>query len=57
METDAPYLSPEPVRKQKVNEPSFVVHTAAVVARVLDASVEEVDQFTTENVRRFFRWQ
>ncbi len=57
VETDAPYLSPEPVRKQKVNEPSFVVHTAAVVARVLDASVEEVDQFTTENVRRFFRWQ
>ena len=28
VETDAPYLSPEPMRKQKVNEPSFVVHTA-----------------------------
>src|SRR2546423_6953341 len=32
VETDAPYLSPEPVRKQKVNEPALVMHTAAVVA-------------------------
>jgi TatD DNase family protein len=56
VETDAPYLSPEPVRKQKVNEPSFVVHTAAAIARVLDATVEEVDQFTTTNVQGFFGW-
>ena len=56
VETDAPYLAPEPVRKQKVNEPSFVVHTAAAIARVLDVTVEEVDRFTTENVARFFGW-
>ncbi len=56
VETDAPYLSPEPVRKQKVNEPSFVVHTAAAVARTLDVTVEEVDRLTTENVARFFGW-
>ena len=28
VETDAPYLSPEPMRKIKVNEPAFVMHTA-----------------------------
>jgi TatD DNase family protein len=56
VETDAPYLSPEPMRKQKVNEPSFVVHTAAAIARVLDVTDEEVDRFTTENVERFFTW-
>jgi len=56
VETDAPYLAPEPMRKQKINEPSFVVHTAATIARVLDATVEEVDRFTTENVERFFTW-
>ena len=56
VETDAPYLSPEPVRKQRVNEPSFVVHTAAVIAHMLDVDVEEVDRFTTENVERFFTW-
>ena len=56
VETDAPYLSPEPMRKQKVNEPSFVVHTAAAIARVFDVEVEEVDQLTTENGQRFFGW-
>ena len=29
VETDAPYLSPEPMRKQKINEPALVVHVAA----------------------------
>jgi TatD DNase family protein len=57
VETDAPYLTPEPVRKQKVNEPSLVVHTAAAIAEVLGLPVEEVDRITTENVRRFFRWE
>lgn len=57
VETDAPYLTPEPVRKQKVNEPSFVVHTAAMVASVLGVTVEEVDRFTTENAERFFGWR
>ena len=56
VETDAPYLSPEPVRKHKNNEPSFVVHTAAMLARVRKTTVEEIDRVTTENVRRFFGW-
>jgi TatD DNase family protein len=56
VETDAPYLTPEPMRKQKTNEPAMVVHTAAVVAQQWGVSVEEVDRFTTENVKRFFRW-
>lgn len=54
VETDAPYLSPEPRRKQKVNEPSFVVHTATAIAKLLDVPVEEVDRFTTGNAQRFF---
>jgi len=54
VETDAPYLSPEPFRSQKVNEPSLVIHTAAVVANVWGVSVEEVDRVTTANVGRFF---
>jgi TatD DNase family protein len=56
VETDAPYLSPEPVRRHKNNEPSFVVHTAAMLAKVRGTTVEEIDRITTENVRRFFRW-
>lgn len=56
VETDAPYLSPEPVRKHKNNEPAFVVHTAAVLAKVRGISVEEVNRVTTENVVKFFGW-
>jgi TatD DNase family protein len=56
VETDAPYLSPEPVRKQKINEPSFVMHVAARIAAERGVSVEEIDRMTTENALRFFRW-
>jgi TatD DNase family protein len=56
VETDAPYLSPEPMRRQKINEPSLVMHTAAVVAHVRGISVSELDRITTENARRLFRW-
>jgi TatD DNase family protein len=54
VETDAPYLTPEPHRAQKTNEPAMVVHVAATVARVKGMTVEEADRRTTENARRFF---
>jgi len=56
VETDAPYLTPEPMRKQKTNEPALVVHVAEVIADAWGTSVEEVDRVTTANVERFFRW-
>ena len=56
VETDAPYLTPEPMRKQKTNEPAMVVHTALVVAEQWGVGIEEVNRVTTENVGRFFRW-
>jgi TatD DNase family protein len=56
VETDAPYLSPEPNRKIKVNEPAFVVHVADEVARQWDVSRAEVDRITTRNVAALFGW-
>jgi TatD DNase family protein len=56
VETDAPYLAPEPFRSQKVNEPALVVHTAATVAKVWGADLADVDRVTTDNARRFFGW-
>jgi TatD DNase family protein len=56
VETDAPYLSPEPMRKIKTNEPAFVVHTARVVAEVRGISYEEADAMTTRNAERFYRF-
>jgi TatD DNase family protein len=56
VETDAPYLTPEPHRSQKTNEPAMVVQVAATVARVKGMTVEEVDRLTTANAQRFFGW-
>ena len=57
VETDAPYLTPEPMRKQKTNEPAMVVHVAAMVANQWGMSVEEVDRITTQNVSQLFGWK
>lgn len=54
VETDGPYLSPEPVRSRRVNEPAFVVHIAACIARERGLSLEEFDESTTRNASRFF---
>jgi TatD DNase family protein len=56
IETDAPYLTPEPMRKQKVNEPAMVSHVAGKVAELKKLTVEEVDRVTTANVARLFNW-
>lgn len=54
IETDSPYLSPEPVRKMKTNEPANVVHVAACLARARAVSCQELAELTTDNARRFF---
>ena len=56
VETDAPYLTPEPHRGQKTNEPGMVVHVAAAVGRVKGMALEEVDRVTTANAAHFFGW-
>ena len=53
IETDAPYLAPVPHRGQR-NEPAFVVHTAAEVARLKAISTEELAAHTTDNFYRLF---
>jgi TatD DNase family protein len=57
IETDAPYLTPEPMRKQKVNEPALVTYVAAKVAELKGISVAEVDAVTTANAGRLFGWE
>ena len=53
LETDAPYLAPVP-RRGKRNEPSFLPHTVARAAELLDRPVEEVAAATADNTRRLF---
>ncbi len=53
IETDAPYLSPVPLRGKR-NEPANVVHTAKCVAEAAGMSLEELAQLTTANAKRLF---
>lgn len=53
VETDCPYLTPEPYRGGR-NEPRYVEFVAKEVARVKKESYEEVARVTTENARRLF---
>jgi len=54
VETDAPYLSPEPVRKIRPNEPALLVHTARFLADLRDESFDDFAATTTANAVRFF---
>ncbi len=53
VETDAPYLAPEPLRGKR-NEPAWVVHTARRLAEVRGVSEAEIAQATTANFFRLF---
>jgi TatD DNase family protein len=53
VETDAPYLAPEPHRG-RTNEPAYVAHTARALAGVIGASEDEVARITTSNFYRLF---
>lgn len=53
VETDSPYLSPEPVRGRR-NEPSHLPHTVEHLARERSVSPSELAAVTRRNARRFY---
>lgn len=55
VETDAPYLTPQAVRKHR-NQPAFVAHTARFVAEVRDTPYDELDALVTANAAALFGW-
>ena len=48
LETDSPYLAPEPYRGKK-NEPAYVAHIAAKLAEVKQVGVADIEEATTDN--------
>jgi TatD DNase family protein len=54
LETDSPYLAPIPHRGQR-NEPSFVAHTAEVIARIREVPLETLAAQTTANFECLFQ--
>jgi len=54
IETDAPYLAPNPFRG-KPNEPSYILHTADYIASLRHLSLEEFAEQSTQNFFTLFR--
>jgi TatD DNase family protein len=55
VETDAPYLTPQDLRKHR-NQPAYVVHTARFVAERRGIAYEELEAAVEANAARLFGW-
>ena len=54
IETDCPYMAPEPYRGRR-NDPSLVPFVAAKIAQLRGFTPEDIGKATSENARRLFR--
>lgn len=53
LETDSPYLSPEPLRG-RMNEPARLIHTARFIAASRGMELDELARVTTQNAETFY---
>lgn len=56
IETDGPYLSPEPNRGKR-NEPKWTKIIANKIAEILNLSVDEIEKITTQNANELFKFK
>jgi TatD DNase family protein len=55
VETDAPYLTPQPMRKER-NQPAYVTETAQFVADQRGQGYAEFEALVERNAAQLFRW-
>ena len=53
VETDSPYLSPEPLRG-KSNEPSYITHTVDFLSKIKNINSDDFAKITTSNFFKLF---
>ncbi len=53
LETDSPYLTPEPYRKYK-NQPAYIYTIAQYLANLKGVSLEEISRITEKNIKDIF---
>ena len=54
LETDCPYMSPVPMRKQKINEPALMIHTARFLAELKEMDPADFARAVTTASKSFF---
>jgi TatD DNase family protein len=54
LETDCPYMSPEPMRKQRINEPALMIHTAKFLAELKQMPLSDFAKAVTSTSKTFF---
>ncbi len=54
VETDAPYLTPHPNRGKR-NEPAYTKYVVEKIAKLLNMTVSQVEELTTNNAKRLFK--
>ncbi len=54
LETDCPYMSPEPMRKQKINEPALMIHTTRCLAELKGMDLADFARAVTATSKAFF---
>ncbi len=55
LETDSPFLSPDPYRGKR-NEPSYIIHVAKKLAEIKNVDIETIFEETTKNVKKCFNF-
>lgn len=54
VETDCPYMSPVPMRKQKINEPALMIHTARYLAELKEMPLTDFAEAVTTTSKNYF---
>lgn len=55
LETDAPFLTPDPLRGKEENEPIFTRYVLKKLQELRDESPEDIEKAVYENGKRFFK--
>jgi TatD DNase family protein len=56
IETDCRFLSPEPMRRERRNQPAFVGHVARFLAELRQVDAQVLADITTRNAWDLFQW-
>ena len=57
LETDSPWLTPEPYRGKCKNEPKYVKYVLEKLAEIKNAPIKEIEEITTKNAYELFKFK